>query len=117
MASDAEARQCLGDDFAIGIDRAWATRRADLDLLAFQRANLLPGVVPAAAQGWQQPQQAPQRVHFQAVDVQTAVVDARAFRYRHAATVVASVANRNMDGARDVDGVTVRNLGPERPEP
>jgi hypothetical protein len=110
-------RRRLRDDFAIGIDRAGTTRRADLDLLAFQRANLLPGVVPTAVKGWQQPQQTPQRIHFQAVDVQTAVVDACVLRYRHAATVVAAIANRNVDGARDVDGVAVHDLGPERPEP
>src|SRR5690242_20199579 len=102
MASDAKVRRRLRNDFTVRVDRAGATGRADLDLRAFQSANLLPGVVSTAAKRWQQPQQAPQGVHLQAVDVQTAVVDARAFRYRHAPTVLAAVADGNVDRARDV---------------
>src|SRR4051794_9945400 len=99
MGSDSEVCRRLHDDFAVRVDRAGAAGRVDFDLIAFQRADLLPGIVPAAAEGWQQPQQTPERIYFQAVDVQTAIVDARTLRHRHAATVVAAVANRDMDGA------------------
>src|SRR3954462_7650469 len=98
MASDAEVRRRLREDFTVGVGRAGARGRGDFDRLAFQGPDPLPGVVPTAAEGRQQPQQSPQGVYFQAVDVQTAVVDARAFRYRHAAAVVAAVANPNVDG-------------------
>src|ERR1700761_2685675 len=113
MASEAELCRRLRDDFAIGIDRAGATGSVDVNLLAFKRANLLPGVVPTASEGWQQPHEAPQGIHFQAVNVQTAVVDTRPFRYRHAAAVMAAVAYRYVDRAQ-TDRSDSKSLSPTR---
>ena len=54
---------------------------------------------------------------LQAVDIEAAVVDRGVLTHRHAAAVMAAVANREMDGARHGALVTDRDAGVEGAEP
>ena len=52
---------------------------------------------------------------FQAVNAQTAVIDPGIFRYRHTAAIVPAVADRDVNGARDMHDGAVGDFGAECP--
>jgi hypothetical protein len=88
----------------------FAVAREDTPMARIGRSGLLVGILAAELCCTDE---APQGIHFQAVNVQTAVVDTRPFRYRHAAAVMAAVAYRYVDRAQ-TDRSDSKSLSPTR---
>lgn len=76
---DLKHGRSVADEFTIGCDCAVTAERPDLNVSSLQRANGGDGIEGAAPQGGEQREDVPASFDFQAVEIESPVVDAGIF--------------------------------------